>query len=332
MRVYLTRAMRLRGIDFGYALTCSGARGFYGEGYWFHRLWGGLGLLDFRGATFVSKTLTLGRREGNMEMRGWQPTERLPRCIVVKPVKGAILNAVGLSNPGASSVLDLWSSAPEALPGGPKVLSFLTTGGSAEERLGEILGFATLIRAYLPPGHPVRLAGLAIQLNLSCPNTGLDDHDLLREGRVYLDALSSLDIPVMIKVAATASPHVVQSIADHPACDAVICSNSIPWGKLPSIIDWEGIFGTSVSPLANFGGGSLSGAPLLPVAAAWVKALRRTGFTKPIVGGGGILSRKGVEHMIRSGADAIEVGSAAILRPWRVRGIIHRAIEMKADA
>lgn len=323
--------MRLRGIDFGYALSASGARGFYGEGYWFHRPWQHLGL-DYRGAAFVAKTLTLQERAGNMPLKGARPMELLPKSIVVKPWQGAVLNAVGLSNPGAARVLDFWSKRYDLLPAGPKMLSFMSVGDTPEVRLGEVRGFAHLLAAYLPSGHPVREKGLAIQLNLSCPNAGLDNAKTFREAREALDALTFLDLPVLIKVSAVFAPDLVRQIADHPACDGVVCSNSIPWGKLSMLIDWKGIFGTDTSPLAEFGGGGLSGAPILPICAAWVKAIRNTGYRKLLVGGGGILDRAGATRMITSGADAIEVGSASILRPWRVRAIIHRAIEMLADA
>lgn len=323
--------MRLRGIDFGYALNASGARGFCGEGYWFHRIWSRLGL-DYRGAAFVCKTLTLGYRAGNMTLRGLTPDEVFPKAIVVRPIKGLVLNAVGLSNPGAAVVLRQWAEHPETLPVGPKLLSFMTVGSSPGARLSEVLGFVTLVRSYLPAGHVTRENGLAIQVNLSCPNTPLDDANMLRESREALDTFSRLDVPLLVKVGAHQAPGVIREIADHPACDGVVCSNSIPWGLLPDLIDWRKLFGRIDSPLAHLGGGGLSGAPLLPVVSAWVKSLRRTGFRKPIVGGGGILSRDDVTRVLESGADAIEVGSASILRPWRVRGIIHRAIEVKSDA
>lgn len=324
--------MRLRGIDFGYALNASGARGFFGEGYWFHRMWDHLGL-DYRGTTFVAKTVTLQERAGNMTLRpDARPTELLPKSILVKPIRGAVLNAVGLSNPGVAPVLGFWSRSYDQLPVSPKMLSFMAVGSTPEQRLGEVRGFAHLIAAYLPEDHPVRAAGLGIQLNISCPNAGLSYQKIQRETREALDSLTFLGLPVLLKVSAVFSPELVRDMANHPACDGVVCSNSIPWGKLPSLIDWKGIFGSETSPLADLGGGGLSGAPILPICAAWVKALRNTGYRKALVGGGGILSRADATKMISSGADAIDVGSASILRPWRVRGIIHRAIEMLADA
>ncbi len=121
--------MRLRGHDFGPVLNSSGARGFYGEGYWFHDLWHQLGL-DYTGSTFVQKTTTLTARAGNMPLDGVTPKELLPKCIVVKPFKGVVLNSVGLSGPGAAVILEAWGKAPEALPAGPKMLSFMSVAAT----------------------------------------------------------------------------------------------------------------------------------------------------------------------------------------------------------
>src|SRR5271157_6436210 len=100
--------MKLRGIEFGNVFNASGARGFNGEGYWFHSLWRWFGL-DYTGSTFTAKTTTLMLRPGNMpvdakgRMLGW-----LPDCIVVKPWAGVALNAVGLSGPGILALVEQW--------------------------------------------------------------------------------------------------------------------------------------------------------------------------------------------------------------------------------
>ena len=89
--------MILQGIDFGPVWCASGARGWFGEGYWFHKLIPGL---DFSNSTFVSKTTTLNARKGNMLLneRG-EAKERFPKCVVVNLRKGIVLNSVGLSGP-----------------------------------------------------------------------------------------------------------------------------------------------------------------------------------------------------------------------------------------
>ncbi|MEK7078406.1 MAG: hypothetical protein AAB911_02450, partial [Patescibacteria group bacterium] len=112
-------------------------------------------------------------------------------------------------------------------------------------------------------------------------------------------------------------------IANHSACDAICISNTIPWGQLPDRIDWEGLFGSKISPLAHLGGGGLSGKPLLPLVIDWITKARRVGLRKHINAGGGILSIKDGMKVFMAGADSISLGSIAFLRPWRVEGIIH---------
>ena len=123
--------MKLRGIDFGCVLDASGTEGFFGEGYPYQKAL----RVNFSGATFVAKTVTSRPRAGNMRMRRdgslpWWPLR--PDCIVVKLRKGVALNAVGLSNPGAESLLSQgkWQKRKD-----PFFLSFMAISATKEERM-----------------------------------------------------------------------------------------------------------------------------------------------------------------------------------------------------
>lgn len=318
VRVYY-RHMRIRGVDFGHVMNASGARGFFGEGYWFHRPWSRLGL-DYSGSTFVAKTTTLRRREGNMPLGedGTTPRERVPKCIVVKPLKGVVLNSVGLSGPGAEELVRRWGNGEVRQPTAPYFVSFMSVAASSAERVAEAEAFAETLRAGMG-----RMPGpFGLQLNLSCPNVGVDPSKLAAEADDTLEALRSLELPLAVKLNALVPPEVAARMSDHPACDAVVCSNTIPWGKLPDRIDWKGLFGSDGSPLAHLGGGGLSGAPLVPIVRDWIRELRSCGVSKPVVGGGGVLSADDAMELVRAGADAVELGSVSILRPWRVGGIV----------
>lgn len=310
--------MQLRDLSFGSVFVASGALNFFGEGYWFHQLFKPLGL-DCRAATFVSKTATLEPRDGNMFLRqdSTQPIRLMPDCIVVKPVRGVILNAVGLSNPGISWLLNQGRWQKRA---SPFLISFMAVGPK-KTRADEYRRFSTLIAAT----RREFVSGFGIELNLSCPNAGLNQVELVGEAHQYLDALSSLDVPLVIKLSALVSPKVAMEIAKHRACDAICCSNTIPYGQLPDRIDWKGLFGSDESPLAKYGGGGLSGKPLLDIVAAWIMTARAQGFPKPIIGGGGILDYGDARKVLNAGADAVSIGSAFILRPWRIRRIIDSA-------
>lgn len=309
--------MRLRGVDMGHVFCASGARGFSGEGYWFHGFPG----VGYRGTTLVTKTTTLNPRWGNMPLDAdLRPADSLPDCIVVKPMRGAVLNAVGLSGPGIDALLPKWMELPthETL-----VVSLMSAAADAETRVGELEKMCHRLRTIA-----VFRPCFAVQINLSCPNVGLDPTHLLEEASSILSKASAAlvyDRPLLLKLNALVPPSAAAEIASHPSCDAVVCSNTIPWGAIPDRIDWRGIFGTDVSPLARYGGGGLSGAPLLPIVEDWIREFRAEclaeGFVKPVVACGGVLSKPCADRLLDAGADAVELGSVSILRPWRVQAI-----------
>lgn len=313
-------------LDLGGGMTvsrvwnASGARNFFGEPgcYWFHRPWKRLGL-DYRGSTFVAKTTTMEARRGNMPLggpSGTTPREWKPRCIAVNFREGAVLNAVGLSGPGLDALLadGRWQSRPD-----PFFLSFMAVRADAEGREGEAGAFAATLAALRGRFR----APFGVQVNFSCPNVGLDPSGLPAEARSILSRMARRlpGVPLVPKFNALVPVGAAREVAAHPACAAVVVSNTIPWGAMPGRIDWRGLFG-DVSPLAEFGGGGLSGRPLLPIVSDWVKRASVSGFPCPIVAGGGILSADDAGYLLSAGAAAVEIGSVSILRPWRVRPII----------
>jgi len=309
--------MRLREKNFGSILNASGARGYFGKKYRhqigpFEPNWGGCG--------FLAKTSTLPPNKGNMPMRkdGITPIELFPKCVKVYFRKGIILNAVGLSGPGFEALLEAGQWQTRTKPFGISVMSI---GKTPEERLVETLGFMALLKKYLRDFK----APIYLQKNYSCPNVGLDTSCLVDEVRVDLDILAELGIPLMPKFNVLVSAKTVKAISEHNACDALCISNTIPWGKFPEWINWKGLFGSDISPLAEFGGGGLSGAPLLPLVVNWLRRARYAHINKPINAGGGILATRDLSSLLSAGADSVFIGSVATLRPWRVRGIIRGA-------
>ena len=321
--------MLLKGQKWGPVFNSSGARGFFGEGYWFHRPWKRLGL-DYSGSDFVAKTTTLYARSGNMPLLddGTTPRDLFPKCVVVRPVKGIVLNSVSLSGPGARHLTNKWRYMLNGYQIRRMMVSFMSIEPTVVQRMEEALRFIPLLRE-LAESEAVRccrtgVPRIGLQVNFSCPNAGLDPADLVKEMGQVLSLFRPLKIPVLAKVAVTADPEAVkEAIQDHPGCDGVVCSNTVPWGKLPDLIDWRGLFGSDgISPLKDLGGGGLSGKPLLPLVREWIRKARDAGLTKPIVGCGGVLSRQDADQLIDAGADGIELGSVSILRPWRVRRIV----------
>ena len=316
--------MYLRGIDFGHVFCASGARNFDGNGWPFHKLFKVGDWLNFAGSTLVTKTTTLDPRVGNMPLEddGLTPQELKPKCVIVKPFRGVVLNSVGLSGPGARFLLaqGFWQRQTD-----PFFISFMSTSKTATDRQTELHQFVELLKAALPEFK----APIGLQINISCPNTNHDLKELIGDVVNFLGIAESLGVPIVIKLNALTPIESLFSFMNHPALDAIACSNTIPWGQLPEWVDWKGLFGSNTSPLAHLSGGGLSGAPLLPIVTNWIVQARTDGWIKPIIGGGGILSKQDASRMLEVGADAVEIGSCAILRPWRVRGIIQHVNILK---
>lgn len=311
--------MKLRNIDFGHVLCASGARNFNGQGWWFHPWLKWLGL-DYTGSTFQAKTTTLEPRAGNMplEADGLTPKERQPRCIIVKPLKGVALNAVGLSGPGAKALLasGMWHTQTA-----PFIISFMSTAETPKARQEELEAFCDLLRTALPSFK----APIALAINFSCPNVGLELMKLHEEVMASLTKASVLGIPLVAKFNALLPAMAAVHLEQHPHLDALCMSNSIPWGMLPEDINWKGLFGSTISPLQEFKGGGLSGKPLKPIVLRWIKEARRLGTKKPIIACGGILCPQDAVDMFEAGATAIEIGSMSFLRPYNVARTIRAA-------
>lgn len=315
--------LTLRGTDFGNIFCAPGARGFFGEGYPYHRLARMLGM-TWRRTGFVSKTIVYPPRAGNMPFRQdmLTPKERLvPRSIVVKPGSGHVLNAVGLSGPGAEWALRTgrWQKRTD-----PFMISFMSVAADPEERLAETKLFVELLGRHLREFK----APFAVQANRACPNTGHPPDEFYAETDEMLDLLGGLGIPVVVNYNPTVPGEVMRATADHEACDALWIGNTIPWGD--TRINWEAIFGGLESPLARRdlpvpGGGGLSGPSCLPHTIERVIEARHLGVTKPIVAGNGIQRSSDVRTLRRAGADAVAIGVVAMVRPWRMRSIISAA-------
>ena len=306
---------------FGTVMGASGVQGFFGEGYWFHRVWSVFGI-DLSDITFVSKTATLHPYQGNMPLKeNYTPKEVFPKCIMIKPFRGTVLNAVGLSNPGLPALLRAgkWQKRTE-----PFFISIASPATTPERRLQECTAMVPIIKRH----KEYFFAPFGLQVNLSCPNTDGGSDKVTEESKKILDTLGELGVPIMMKYSiASASAKAVCAISDHPACSAICISNTIPFG-------WKGVdrqkeWGSGASPLKHLGGGGISGKPLIHAVCEKIKRLRDAGIEKHINGTGGILHADDVNRYHRAGASSISIGSIALLRPWNIPKVIQRANELQ---
>lgn len=308
--------MKLRGIEFGNVLGASGVQGFFGEGYWFHKIWRPFGL-NFGGMTFVAKTATFPPHEGNMPLKkDYTPRDMFPKCVKIKPWRGATLNAISLSNPGLEALLKTgkWQERTE-----PFFISITSLADTLRKRQEEFRAIVGMI-AFFKDGFR---APFGLQINLSCPNAGHNPCELIGESAKVLEIVGALGVPIMPKYSVASAPiQAILELDNNPDCHAICVSNAIPFGW-PEI-NWQKAWGSDKSPLAKLGGGGLSGKVLRPLVCDWIKRLRNAGFTKPINGGGGIMRPNDVEHYRDAGASSVFIGSVAMY-PWRVKKIIGRA-------
>lgn len=228
-----------------------------------------------------------------------------------------MLNSIGLSNPSLGALLGTgkWQKRKQ-----PFLLSIMSLADTPKRRSEELRIMVEMI-GFCQDGFS---APFGLQINLSCPNTEHDPHELIDESAGVLDIASTLGVPIMPKYSIASAPiQAVLRLNDHPGCAAICVSNTLPFGW-PGV-DWQSVWGSKTSPLAKLGGGGLSGKTLRPLVCEWIKRLREAGFTKSINGGGGIMCPEDVIHYHEAGASSIFLGSVATLRPWRVRTIIKQA-------
>ncbi len=319
-------------LAFQSVFCASGARNFFGTSYR-HQI--GPWTPKWQGTAFVAKTTTLLPRQGNMPLKedGVTPKELLPRCILpnFRPgymklslrmfQQGIMLNAVGLSGPGAESLFEqgIWQNWPE-----PFMLSFMAVEDTPEKRLEEIDAFLSLL------GNRLIFfkSQVGLQINYSCPNIGLNLDELVDEVCGGITLAHRLRIPLMVKFNVLTPIDAVAAICHqcNHQLNGICVSNTIHWDDLPRAgIDRKKLFGTDISPLAEFGGGGLSGRPLLPLVIAWIRKARDAHIKHHICAGGGIMSPDDLFPLRSAGASSVFLGSVATLRAPRVKQIIRRA-------
>ncbi len=301
---------------FGHVWGASGVQGFFGEGYWYQKLFAcTIPGYSFRGVTFVAKTVTANPTAGNMPLTedGISPMHMRPDCIKIglwQLLLGVMLNAVGLSNIGINALVDkgIWQTITE-----PFMISVMAVSATRRDRKMEMRMIARSLRELIPKLQ----APIAIQLNLSCPNTAhrATRRELVEETLVHLAILSKLGVPRVVKINVLADIEDMKRIADHPACSGIVVSNTLPWEAVPTWMRYL-FFGSDTSPLAHLGGGGLSGWPLRSRVCRWIRDARSIGIRKHISAGGGILGPFGAWSVWRAGADSISLGSIAAIRPW----------------
>lgn len=211
--------------------------------------------------------------------------------------EGGIINAVGLTNPGADEEVRMLVAAKARLSplGVPLIASIFA---SSVEQFGQV---AAIISQAQPD---------LIEVNISCPNVA-DEFGTPFAGSIDSVAAVtekvklSTQIPICVKLAPN-----VPSIARIAAAvvkagaDAITAINTMPG----MIIDAR-----AGRPVLSNRMGGISGAALKPVALRCVAEIRQA-VEVPIIGTGGIMTGLDAAEMLMAGATMIGIGSAVWYR------------------
>jgi dihydroorotate dehydrogenase (NAD+) catalytic subunit len=219
--------------------------------------------------------------------------------------EGGVINAIGLTNPGADEEVPLLREAKHRLAsmGVPLFASIFAP------TVAEFAQVAAIISQAEPD---------LIEINISCPNVG-DEFGTPFAGspetaaQVTAAVKAATHIAISVKLAPNVPniARIAHAVVEAGA-DAITAINTMPG----LIIDPK----ASRPVLANRVGG-LSGWSLKPVALRCVAEIRQA-VDVPIIGTGGVANGLDAAEMIMAGADAVGVGTAVWQRGPQVFNLI----------
>lgn len=206
---------------------------------------------------------------------------------------GGVINAVGLTNPGAQEEVPLLRAAKQRLAalGAPLFASIFAP---TTELFGEV---ARVIAAAEPD---------LIEVNISCPNVASEFGTPFSAAAGSAAAVTravrkAVSLPISIKLAPNVANigQIARAVADEGA-DAVTAINTMP----AMLID-----AAAGKPVLYNRSGGLSGPALKPIALRCVYEIART-VSLPIIGTGGVSTGTDAAEMLLAGARLVGIGSA----------------------
>jgi len=215
-----------------------------------------------------------------------EPWEGYPNPTIFGVDGGGWINAVGLSNPGATNFAKM-------IEGNKEVPIIVSLVGSIPE------DFEFMINAFAN----CKVTGF--ELNLSCPHVakvGLevgDDPELVK--KIVGTVKKSTEVPVIAKVGLGTTNYLdTVGTAIDSGIDAITAINTVR----AVAIDVE-----TQRPILSNKFGGLSGTPIKPIALRCVYEIASK-YKIPIIGCGGISTWEDAVEFFLAGASAVQVGSA----------------------
>ena len=232
---------------------------------------------------------------GAVTAKSCGPTERAghPNPVMVEWA-GGLLNAIGLTNPGAAEeVALLKETKAQMAPTGVRLFASIFAG--TLEEFEQVAGTISEADPDL------------IEVNISCPNVrddfgtpfAADEDSAAAVTRVVKASVGG--IPVSIKLAPNVPNigRIAAAVVDAGA-DVITAINTMPG----MVIDAD-----ACQPILSNRTGGISGPALKPIALRCVAEIAKT-VDVPIIGTGGVISGRDAIEMVMAGATAIGVGSA----------------------
>lgn len=246
------------------------------------------------GTTVMAKSATRRQRRGNFIPANpltWRYIRRLPGC--------GMLNAYGLTNQGVELCAQ---EIRESLESGLQVIpNFYPEFAIGTERaVQETLESLGIYRGILGEGF------WALELNFSCPNAREAISENVEQGIACVQRVRK-DYPELFLIAklSVVHPYEFAQELESLGVQAIHGVNTIPFDL---------VFPHRVSPLAEVGGGGVSGGPAWPAARQYNAGLRKK-VNLFLIMGCGVVSGDEVQRYFDLGADAVSLCTLALRNP-----------------
>jgi len=256
------------------------------------------------GAAVFTKSATRFNRRGNFIPANpltWKYIRRLPDM--------GMLNAYGLTNDGVEAVApEIGAACREGFQVIPNF--WPEFGQGADRAVRETLEAIALYRQHLGA------AFWALDLNFSCPNVPEDLACSMADGLACVRSVKAAqpDLFVIAKLSVQ-HPYEFAQELERGGVGALHAVNTIPY---------ELVFPPDrfpPSPLAEVGGGGVSGGPAWALAYQYNKGLRPR-VRLPLIMGCGVTSPEDVQRYLDIGADAVSLCTVVLRKPKVAENII----------
>jgi dihydroorotate dehydrogenase (NAD+) catalytic subunit len=217
----------------------------------------------------------------------------------VTETPAGMLNSVGLQGPGVAAWLE--HDLPPLRATGARVVASIWGHSVAEYEKAALML------------HDAPDAVVAVEVNLSCPNTSAGSDLFAHSVEATRDAVAATEAcgrPRWAKLSPNVADVVpVAAAAEQAGAEAVTLVNTVRGMAIEPAIPPRFALGSGPR------GGGLSGPAIHPVAVRAVFEVHQALPGLPVVGVGGVASGEGAAELILAGASAIQVGTATFVDP-----------------